>query len=79
MDEIVCINCGQCINRCPTAALYEKDESELVWNALETEGKHVVIQTAPAPRAGIGEEFGLEPGTPMTLKMNTCTETLRIP
>ncbi|WP_320046724.1 NADH-dependent [FeFe] hydrogenase, group A6 [uncultured Ilyobacter sp.] len=72
MDEIVCINCGQCINRCPTAALYEKDESELVWDALETEGKHVVIQTAPAPRAGIGEEFGLEPGTPMTMKMNTA-------
>jgi NADH-quinone oxidoreductase subunit G/[NiFe] hydrogenase diaphorase moiety small subunit len=72
MDEIVCINCGQCINRCPTGALYEKDDTPLVWKAIENPNKHVVIQTAPAPRAGIGEEFGLEPGTPMTLKMNTA-------
>lgn len=72
MNEVVCINCGQCINRCPTGALYEKDDTSLVWKAIENPNKHVVIQTAPAPRAGIGEEFGLEPGTPMTLKMNTA-------
>ena len=72
MSEIVCINCGQCVNRCPTGALHEKNDTEEVWKAIEDPKKHVVIQTAPAPRAGIGEEFGLEPGTPLTLEMNTA-------
>ena len=72
MEEAVCINCGQCVNRCPTGALHEKDETEDVWRVLEDPDKHVVIQTAPAPRAGIGEEFGLPPGTPLTLEMNTA-------
>jgi NADH-quinone oxidoreductase subunit G/[NiFe] hydrogenase diaphorase moiety small subunit len=43
-----------------------------VWAAIDDPDKHVVIQTAPSPRAGIGEEFGLEPGTPMTWEMNTA-------
>lgn len=72
MEDAVCINCGQCVNRCPTGALHEKDETEEVWRALEDPTKHVVIQTAPAPRAGIGEEFGMPPGTPLTLEMNTA-------
>lgn len=72
MEDAVCINCGQCVNRCPTGALHEKDETEEVWRVLEDSSKHVVIQTAPAPRAGIGEEFGLPPGTPLTLEMNTA-------
>ncbi len=72
MSEIICINCGQCVNRCPTGALHEKDDTGEVWKAIENPKKHVVIQTAPAPRAGIGEEFGLEPGTPLTLEMNTA-------
>ncbi len=72
MSEIVCINCGQCVNRCPTGALHEKNDTDEVWKAIEDPKKHVVIQTAPAPRAGIGEEFGLEPGTPLTFEMNTA-------
>lgn len=72
MSDIICINCGQCVNRCPTGALYEKDDTEEVWKALENPKKHVIIQTAPAPRAGIGEEFGLEAGVPLTLQMNTA-------
>lgn len=72
MEDAICINCGQCVNRCPTGALHEKDQTEDVWKALEDPEKHVVIQTAPAPRAGIGEEFGLPPGTPLTLEMNTA-------
>lgn len=72
MEEAICINCGQCINRCPTGALHERDETNQVWRALDDPTKHVVIQTAPAPRAGIGEEFGLPPGTPLTLEMNTA-------
>ena len=67
-----CVLCGQCINRCPTGALTERDDTEAVWKALDDPKKHVVIQTAPAPRAGIGECFGLEPGHPLTFEMNTA-------
>jgi len=69
---VVCINCGQCINRCPTGALYAKDASDEVWKALDDPDKHVVIQTAPSPRAGMGEMFGLPPGTTVTYQMNTA-------
>ena len=72
LGEVVCINCGQCINRCPTGALHANDASDEVWRAIDDPKKHVVIQTAPSPRAGIGECFGLEPGTPMTYQMNTA-------
>ncbi len=72
LGDVVCINCGQCINRCPTGALHANDTSDDVWAAIDDPTKHVVIQTAPSPRAGIGECFGLEPGTPMTYQMNTA-------
>jgi NADH-quinone oxidoreductase subunit G/[NiFe] hydrogenase diaphorase moiety small subunit len=72
LGEVVCINCGQCINRCPTGALHANDASDEVWRAIDDPKKHVVIQTAPSPRAGIGECFGLEPGTPMTYQMNSA-------
>jgi iron-only hydrogenase group A len=70
--EAACINCGQCINRCPTGALYAKDETDAVWEAIDDPDTHVVIQTAPAPRSAMGELFGLEPGTPVTFEMNTA-------
>jgi NADH-quinone oxidoreductase subunit G/[NiFe] hydrogenase diaphorase moiety small subunit len=72
MMDAWCINCGQCINRCPTGALTERDDTPEIWRAIEDPDKIVVIQTAPAPRAAIGECFGLEPGTPMTFQMNTA-------
>jgi NADH-quinone oxidoreductase subunit G/[NiFe] hydrogenase diaphorase moiety small subunit len=72
LGDVVCINCGQCINRCPTGALHANDASDEVWRAIDNPKKHVVIQTAPSPRAGIGECFGLEPGTPMTYQLNTA-------
>jgi len=72
LGNVVCINCGQCINRCPTGALRAKDPTEEIWAAIDDPTKHVVIQTAPSPRAGIGECFGQPPGTPMTFKMNTA-------
>ncbi len=72
LGDVVCINCGQCVNRCPTGALYAKDETDAVWAAIDDPDKHVVIQTAPAPRAAMGELFGLEPGTPVTFEMNTA-------
>jgi iron-only hydrogenase group A len=72
LGEVICINCGQCINRCPTGALRAKDASDEIWEAIDDPKKHVVIQTAPSPRAAIGEEFGLEPGHPLTFEMNTA-------
>lgn len=72
LGDVVCINCGQCINRCPTGALRANDPAEQIWRLIDDPTKHVVIQTAPAPRAAIGECFGLEPGTPMTFQMNTA-------
>jgi iron-only hydrogenase group A len=72
LAEVVCINCGQCINRCPTGALRANDPTDEVWAAIDNPRKHVVIQTAPAPRAAIGECFGLEPGRAMTFEMNTA-------
>jgi iron-only hydrogenase group A len=72
LGEVVCINCGQCINRCPTGALHANDNSDEIWAAIDDPSKHVVIQTAPSPRASIGESFGLEPGTLMTYQLNTA-------
>ncbi|RJP61063.1 MAG: hydrogenase [Ignavibacteriales bacterium] len=72
LADVICINCGQCINRCPTAALRANDPSDEIWAAIDDPTKHVVIQTAPSPRAGIGEEFGLEPGNSLTGEMNTA-------
>lgn len=72
LGDVVCINCGQCINRCPTGALHANDTSDEVWRAIDDPTKHVVVQTAPSPRAGIGECFGCEPGTAMTYQLNTA-------
>ncbi|MCZ7604393.1 MAG: NADH-dependent [FeFe] hydrogenase, group A6 [Melioribacteraceae bacterium] len=72
LADVVCINCGQCINRCPTGALNANDPSDEIWKAIEDPTKHVVIQTAPSPRAAIGEEFGLGAGHSLTGQMNTA-------
>lgn len=69
MDGSVCIQCGQCIAVCPTAAFLEKRCTREVWDALSDPDMHVVVQTAPAIRAAIGEGFDMEPGTPATGKM----------
>ena len=63
-----CILCGQCVNVCPTGALMEKSEIGKVDAAMKA-GKYVVVQTAPAVRAALGEEFGMKIGTPVTGKM----------
>lgn len=72
MIDSVCIHCGQCVNVCPTAAFVEQDGTEAVFEALANPDLHVVVQTAPAIRAAIGEGFGFEPGTPTTGKMVTA-------
>ncbi|MEW6653275.1 MAG: NADH-dependent [FeFe] hydrogenase, group A6 [Bacteroidota bacterium] len=70
--DVICINCGQCINRCPTAALRANDPSDEIWAAIDDPAKHVVIQTAPSPRAAICEEFGMEAGHSLTKELNTA-------
>ncbi len=69
LGEVPCVNCGQCIVACPTGALHEKDNTSDVWAAINDPDKYVVVQTAPAVRAGLGEEFGYPIGTAVTGKM----------
>ena len=63
LDETSCVSCGQCVVNCPTGALSEKDSTAQVWEALSDETKHVIVQTAPAVRSAIAEEFGNPIGT----------------
>ena len=71
-----CINCGQCIVACPVGALYERDDTDEVFEALADESKHVVICAAPSVRAQIGECFGYEPGTDCEGKMVAAMKAL---
>ena len=76
LGEVPCVNCGQCIVACPTGALREKDNTKEVWDALSDEDKVVIVQTAPAVRAALGEEFGMPIGTPVTGKMAAALRRL---
>jgi NADP-reducing hydrogenase subunit HndD len=76
LNEVPCVNCGQCITVCPVGALREKSDIEKVWDALSNEDLHVVVQTAPAIRAALGEEFGFPIGTPVTANMITALKRL---
>lgn len=62
LNNSACTLCGQCINVCPTGALMEKDNTIDVLNAIGDKDKYVVVQTAPAVRAALGEEFGIKEG-----------------
>ena len=74
--EVICTNCGQCIDRCPTGALVEKNYIEEVWTAIFDPNKHVVVQTAPAVRVAIGEDLNIEPGKRVTGKLVTALRKL---
>ena len=76
LDDTVCVSCGQCINVCPTGALQEHRDIDCVWDALYDEDKYVVVQTAPAVRAALGEDFGNPIGTDVTGKMVTALRML---
>jgi NADH-quinone oxidoreductase subunit G/NADP-reducing hydrogenase subunit HndD len=76
LQDSTCVYCGQCIAVCPVGALYEKDETEKVWQAIGDKEKHVVVQVAPAVRVALGEEFGLEPGSITTGKLVTALRRL---
>ena len=76
LNQVVCTQCGQCVNHCPTGALVEKNYIEEVWEAIASPDKHVIVQTAPAVRVGLGEELGLKPGTRVTGKMVAALKRL---
>ncbi|MFA9391258.1 MAG: NADH-dependent [FeFe] hydrogenase, group A6 [Prolixibacteraceae bacterium] len=76
MNDVVCTTCGQCVNHCPTGALIEKNYIEEVWEAISDPDKHVVVQTAPAVRVGLGEELGFEAGSRVTGKMVAALKNL---
>ena len=67
--DVVCVMCGQCSLVCPTGAIIERDDTAFVWEALADSSKHVIVQTAPAIRASLGEELGLPSGSIVTGKM----------
>ena len=78
-DDLIdtnCTFCGQCISVCPTGALVEKDNTREAWAALGQKEKPVMVQTAPAVRVGLGEEFGLDPGSISTGKMVAALKAL---
>lgn len=76
MTETSCTFCGQCVAVCPTAALTEVNNVPKVWRALKNKDKYVIVQTAPAVRVALGEEFGMEPGTVVTGKMASALRSL---
>jgi NADP-reducing hydrogenase subunit HndD len=76
LEHSPCTYCGQCVAVCPTGALTEVDHTGNVIAALNDPSKTVVVQTAPAVRAALGEEFGMEPGTRVTGRMVTALRQL---
>jgi len=76
LDHSVCTYCGQCVAVCPTGALTEVNQTNNVIRALSDPSKTVIVQTAPAVRAALGEEFGMEPGTLVTGKLVSALRSL---
>ena len=76
LSDVVCVQCGQCAAVCPVGAITEHTAIDEVWAALDDPSKHVIVQTAPAIRGALGEEFGYEPGTLVTGKMVSALRRL---
>lgn len=76
LNDVNCTNCGQCIQACPTGALREKETIDDVWVKLKDPDTYVIVQTAPAVRVALGEEFDMPIGTNVTGKMVTALKRL---
>jgi NADP-reducing hydrogenase subunit HndD len=76
LSDVVCVQCGQCAAICPVGAISEKSHIDSVWQAIDNTEKHVLVQTAPAIRAALGECFGNKPGMLVTGKMVTALRQL---
>ncbi|MBQ8397597.1 MAG: iron hydrogenase small subunit [Clostridia bacterium] len=76
LADTTCINCGQCVVACPVGALYEKDDTQKILDAIADPTKHVAICAAPSIRATIGESFGYAPGTDVEGKMVAAMKAL---
>ena len=76
LNDVNCTNCGQCIQACPTGALHEKETIDNLWVKLKDPDTYVVVQTAPAVRVALGEEFGMPIGTNVEGKMVTALKRL---
>lgn len=76
LSDSPCIMCGQCVQACPVGALSEVDNTRQVMSAINNPNKTVIVQTAPAVRVALGEEFGMEPGSRVTGKMVTALKKL---
>ena len=76
LGDVACVACGQCSVVCPVAAITEKEDIERVWEAINDPEKFVVVQTAPAVRVSLGEEFGMEPGEIVTGKLVSALRAL---
>ena len=76
LNDVNCTFCGQCIEACPTGALHEKETIDDIWLKLQDKDTIVIVQTAPAVRVALGEEFGMPIGTNVTGKMVTALKRL---
>jgi len=76
LNDVNCMFCGQCIKSCPTGALHEKEYIDEVWEKIKDPDTYVIVQTAPAVRVALGEEFGMKIGSNVTGKMVSALKRL---